>query len=112
MALKNKICSREQKGVAIILSPDFYNYYKLSGAKPLIIPDNENNEEFGRFIGIHLSLHVKTNNKGAYSKKKKSNKSQKIDLFISSAYHPVDFKDQTFSTIISLRFTTQFLLHT
>ena len=68
--LKKQICSRGQKGVAIILSPEFYNYYKLSGARPLIIPDNENNEEFGRFIGIYLSLHVKTNNKGAYSKKK------------------------------------------
>ena len=69
--LKIFFCSIGQKGVAIILSPEFYNYYKLSGAKPLIILDNENNEEFGRFIGIHLSHHVKTNNKGAYSKKKK-----------------------------------------
>ena len=41
-----------------------------------------------------MSIEVKSRFKGAFSKKKKKNKSQTINLFISSVYHPVDYKDK------------------
>ena len=92
--LVSQNCGRFQKSLAIILSLEFLTFYKLSGYKPPITSNNELNEEYGRFIGLKLSIEVKPRFKGAFSKKKKKNKSQTINLFISSVYHPVDYKDQ------------------
>ena len=43
-----------------------------------------------------MSFKTKVNFKGAFGKNKKKNKSQTINLFLSSVYHPVDEKDQLF----------------
>ena len=48
--LASQTCSRGQKGVAIIISSEFLVFYKISGSKPSITPDNELNEEYGRSI--------------------------------------------------------------
>ena len=66
--LKKQTSSRGQKGVAIILSPDFTNCYRLSGFKPLIIPDIDSSEEFRRFLGIKSSFKTKVYIKGAFRK--------------------------------------------
>ena len=52
--LKEQTCSRGQKGVAIILSPELTKFYNLSGSKPPVIPKIATNEEYGRFIGLHF----------------------------------------------------------
>ena len=64
-----KKCSRDQCGVDIILSPTFLQFYKDSGSKPPITISEENT--IGRFIGISLSIKVKTDHKGAFKKKRK-----------------------------------------
>ena len=86
--LKKQKCSRGQCGVGIILSPTFLQFYKDSGSKPPITISEEN--AFGRFIGISLTIKVKTDHKGAFKKKKRKNKFQSLNLFIASVYHPVD----------------------
>ena len=97
--LKEQTCSRGQNGVAIILSPTFSKYYKLSGSLPPVIPQ-EDDISMGRFIGIKLDLKVKILKKGAF--RKKNIKFETIKLFISSAYHPVHEKDQIdFNTFLS-----------
>lgn len=48
--------NKRQKGVAIILSPEFTKAYYNSGFIPPIIPVNENNESFGRFKDLKLVL--------------------------------------------------------
>ena len=68
--LKEQTCSRGQKGVAIILSPELSKFYNLSRSKPPIIPKIATNEEYGRFIGLHFSITVKNKEKGAFRKKK------------------------------------------
>ena len=85
--------SRDQNGVAIILSPTFSKYYKSSGLPPTVISKN-NDLSTGRFIGLKLNIEVKVKgkNKGAFSKKKV--KAKIIKLFISSVYQPVDDRDQ------------------
>ena len=52
--LTKQICSRGQKGVAIILCPTFSNSYKQSGYKAPIVPENEDSVDFDRFIGLRL----------------------------------------------------------
>ena len=89
--LKKK-CGRGQCGVGIILSPTFLQFYKDSGSKPPITVSDEN--AIGRFIGLELTIKVKTDHKGAFKKKKRKNKFQSLNLFISSVYHPVDKEDQ------------------
>ena len=91
--LKEQVCSRGQNGVAIILSPTFSKYNKLSGLLPPTISE-DNDLALGRFISIKLNIEVKVKekNKGAFGKKKTISKT--IKLFISSEYHPVDDKDQ------------------
>ena len=97
--LKEQTCSRGKNGVAIILSPTFSKYYKLSGSLPPVIP-KEDDISMGRFIGIKLDLKVKILKKGAF--RKKIIKFETIKLFISSAYHPVHEKDQVdFNTFLS-----------
>ena len=66
--LKKK-CSRCQCGVVIILSPTFLQIYKDSGSKPPITITEENT--IGRFIGISLTIKVKTDHKGAFKKKRR-----------------------------------------
>ena len=51
-----KKIKRVQNGVAIILSPDLAKIYNEYGCLAPIIPTNENNIEFGRFIGIKLTI--------------------------------------------------------
>ena len=46
--LKTQICKRGQKGVAIILSPDLAKMCKVSGCLTPIIPNSENNIEYGK----------------------------------------------------------------
>ena len=58
-------------------------------------PQNSNSVEFGRFLGLKLSINVKTFMKGDFQKKKKSNKMQTVYLFMSSVYHPTDKVLQT-----------------
>ena len=84
--LKEQTCSRGKNGVAIILSPTFSKYYKLSGSLPPII-SQEDDITMGRFIGIKLDFKLKVIKKGAF--RKKNIKFETIKLFISSAYHPV-----------------------
>ena len=63
----NQTCSRGQKGVAIILSPEISKFYKLSGSKPFLTPDSEINEEYGIFIRLKWSIEVKSRFKGVFS---------------------------------------------
>ena len=88
--LEKKVCKRGQNGVAIILSPEFIIFYNKYGSKPQVNPTKTNNVEFGRFLGLKLSISVKISMKGAFQKKNKSNKMQTIILCISSVYHPTD----------------------
>ena len=57
--LESQACSRGQKVVGIILSPEFLKFYKFSESKPLLTLNSALNEEYGRFIGSKLSLEVK-----------------------------------------------------
>ena len=50
--LESQACSRGQKGVAIILSPEISKFYKLSGSKPFLTPDSDINEEYRIFIRL------------------------------------------------------------
>ena len=92
--LVKQVCKRGHNGVAIILSPEFTIFYNKSGSKPQVNPTISSSVEFGRFIGLKLSINVKTVLKGAFQKKKKSNKMQTINVFISFVYHPTDKKLQ------------------
>ena len=69
--LTKQNCSRGQKGVAIILSPTFLSFYKQSGSKAAIVPENEDSVDFDRFIGLKLQIKVKKSLKGAFQKKDK-----------------------------------------
>ena len=80
--------TRGQNGVAIILSPEFTIFYNKFGSKSQVNPQNINSVEFGRLLGLKLSITVKTSMKGDFQKK--SNKMQIINLFISFIYHPTD----------------------
>lgn len=51
--------NRGQKGVAIILSPEFPKAYHNFGSVPPIIPVNKNNKSFGRFVALKLNISVK-----------------------------------------------------
>ena len=50
--------NKRQKGVAIILSPEFTKAYHDSWSVPPIIPVNEDNELFGRFICLKFNINV------------------------------------------------------
>lgn len=88
--LIEQTCSRRKKRATIILSPTFSNYYKLSGLIPPIIPEKNKNET-GKFIGLKLNIDIKVRYKCAFKKRKKW--SEKIEIFITSVYHPVIGKD-------------------
>ena len=105
--LTKQVCSRGQKGEAIILSPTFFKFYKKSGSKPALVPENEDSIDFGRFIGLKLQIEIKRSLKGSFQKRKEKNKSQSINLFISTTYHPTDSKDQSkFNNFISSIYDT------
>lgn len=57
--LTKKICSRGQKGFAIIFFPTFSKFYKQTGSKPPIIPENESSVDFRSSIGLKLQISVK-----------------------------------------------------
>ena len=74
--LEKQVCTRGQNGVAIILSPEFTIFYNKSGSKPQVNPQNSNSVEFVRFLGLKLSISVKTSMKGAFQIKKMSKRIQ------------------------------------
>ena len=63
--LKEQTYSRGQNGVAIILSPTFAYYLKLSGSLPSIISQDDDIDLEG-FFGIKLNFKVKVKNKDAF----------------------------------------------
>ena len=69
--LESQSWSRDLKVVAIIHSPECSKIYKISGSKPLLTPNSTLNKEYGRFIGLKLSIEIKSRFKGDFSKKKK-----------------------------------------
>ena len=87
-----KICKRGQKGVAIILSPDLAKMYNESGCLAPIIPTNENNIEFGRLIGIKLTIQSEFQEKCAFRKKNKLNGVSSFNLILISSYHPMKLR--------------------
>ena len=88
--LKKQICKRGQKGIAIILSPDLAKMYNESGCLAHI----ENNIEFGRLIGIKLTIQSEFQEKGAFRKKNKLNGVSSFNLILISSYHPNEIENQ------------------
>ena len=80
--LEKRVYKRSQNGIAIILSPEFTTFYNKFGSKPQVNPTISSSVEFVRFLGLKLSINVKTVLKGAFQKKKKSNKMQSINLHL------------------------------
>ena len=56
--LVKQVCKRGQNGVAIILSPEFTIFYNKSGSKQQVNPKTSSSVEFGRFLGLKLSINV------------------------------------------------------
>ena len=74
---------------------------------PPIHPTDPEDPAHGRFIGLHLHVWSNNNSKGALRKKRKRNKSEKIPLFITSAYSPVKRKEQEpFNAYLNSVYTT------
>ena len=68
--LKQQICKRGKKWVAIILSSDLAKMYNESGCLAPIIPTNKNNIEFGMLIGIQLTIQSEFQEKGVSEKRR------------------------------------------
>ena len=70
--LEKQVCKRGQNGVAIILSLEFTIYYDKSGSKPQVNPKISSSVEFGRFLGLKLSIIVKTVWKELFRKRRRN----------------------------------------
>lgn len=83
-----------QVGVAIILSPNLYNEYKLAGSPIPIIPPKHDTVSYGRFIGLRFTIRTDNNSRGAFSAKRKRKKFKEQKILVSLAYSPVEAPEQ------------------
>ena len=63
--LKNN-CSKGQKGFVIILPPTSLRFHKQLGSKPPIVPKDEDDVDFGKFIRLILQINVEKSLKGDF----------------------------------------------
>jgi hypothetical protein len=83
--------SNLHRGVAIILSPRYYDGWKAAGGKsPVVLPQED--EFFGRFIGLTIKLNC-WNSRGRKINGGKW-KINSLEISLISAYHPCHTKDE------------------
>ena len=92
--LVTQVCSRGQKGVAIILSPEMYLAYKDAGERKPFCPEDPLSNEYGRFISLKLAIRADNNKIGAFCTRRQRNWTRKIVVILSSVYHPVEPEEQ------------------